>query len=60
MKNKSFCGRSTCYGHGDSAVCGKPYYDEDRWQCDSCKVKEYEQENESLKKEIASSKKYGQ
>lgn len=35
---RAYCGSSTCHGHGDYAVCGKPYYG-GIYQCSSCRMK---------------------
>lgn len=46
---KSYCGASECHGHGDYAVCGKPYYDPEPWQCPRCRIKDLEQEIRVIK-----------
>src|SRR5688572_29757088 len=33
------CGSSTCFGHGDFAICGKPYVD-GIYQCPHCELKD--------------------
>lgn len=41
MTNKISCGGSTCHGHGDYAVCGKPYIG-GIYYCHKCQLKELE------------------
>lgn len=50
---KSYCGGRECHGHGDYAICGKPYYDPEPWQCPRCRIKDLEQGLESLLKAYA-------
>lgn len=46
---KQHCGSSTCHGHGDYAVCGKPYYGSINYQCPSCALKEANETIKALK-----------
>jgi hypothetical protein len=33
------CGSFTMMGHGDNAICGQPYMNEEIFQCAGCKIK---------------------
>lgn len=33
------CGHRDVYGHGDTAICGQPYWDSDCYLCTACRHK---------------------
>jgi hypothetical protein len=47
MTNKTSCGGSTCHGHGEYAVCGKPYIG-GIYYCHKCQLKDLELGNSEL------------
>lgn len=48
ITNKIGCGSSTCYGHGDYAVCGEYYYDS-IYICPSCELKQSNKERDTYR-----------